>query len=140
MRKVSCHLSSQVSNSETTIIFQKSAYVSHTVLSNIIFSQPFHLSWCMFVLPSWNINYHCRKCINNDEFGLRNYFPLLKNKQQVTPRNRIVEVLSNSSLHKPNTHKTHWISSELFVQSDVTNLSTCTKFCHTSVTRVRERK
>ncbi len=61
----------------------------------------------------------------------------VKNEQHFTPCNQRLEFLSNSSLHQPNTYKTHWTHSKLFVQTGVTIPSTYAKFCCVNVTRIQ---
>ncbi len=111
-------------------------------LSNVLFGRTLHLSLCMFVFPSQNINRHWSFLHRQHvkvEFRLRNYSLLLENKQQFTSHNWREEFRSNSSLCKLNTYKTCWIHSKLFVWTGVTILSTCAKFCHISVTRMRKK-
>ncbi len=109
----------------------RSVCMHYTVSSNIVLGCPSCSLLRMFVLPSWNIDCHYWTFVR--------YFLLLKNEQYFASHNWRVECRSNSLLHKPNTYKTRWIHSKLFVQTDATILSTCPKCHHDSVTRMREK-
>ncbi len=107
-----------------------SRYVCSLSLLLVYVCCPFSL--CMFIVPSWNID-------SLRWMFLQNYFLLLKNKEYLAPHSQIAEFLFSSILCKPNTYKTCWIHSKVFEQTGVAILSTCAKFHHTSVTRMREK-